>query len=283
MELCLIAPAPHVRQTYLLPGRFCLANVIDNSRSEYQEFFSDSSDAGYEVVLDNGAFEGELVSNELYVEVAQRIRPKVLVVPDLLNADSQMNYNYALAFVADYLKELPDPKPQLMYVPQCKRDETAEYCRVIKKAIVSDQFHWLGICRNSCFNAFGKYTHTEDEAINKFFFGAWAEREGIFALAREKDVRFHLLGIGGNVGMLQHLWWVDRADTASLFFQATLDQRVSEDGILADFVSRPPDYFRRDFGPPSEWLQALGHNCHEALCYASAAARLKHKILKDRI
>ncbi len=283
MELCLITPAPHVRQTSLLSGRFCLANVIDNSRSEYQEFFSDSSDAGYEVVLDNGAFEGELVSNELYVEIAQRIRPKVLVVPDLLNADAEMNLDHAFTFVADHYKELPDPKPQLMFVPQCEHGDINGYTKALEQGINSGHFQWIGICRNSCFNAFEQYTHTNDEAMNKFSFGVWAERVGIMALARRKKIHFHLLGIGGNLAMLQYLWWVDRADTASLFFQATQCREVSINGILSEDISRPSDYFRRDFGPPSEWLPHLRCNCHQAQRYATMASRLKHKILKDRI
>lgn len=281
MELCLIAPAAHVRQTSLLPGRFCLANVAQNCRSEYQEFFSDQTAAGYEVVLDNGAFEGELVSDDQYVGAINVIKPQVVVAPDLLNVHAQDNLAHAIEFADNHIKLLEHT--QLMFVPQCTRGNDASYLTAILDAIKSGHFHWLGICRNACFNAFGQYTHTEDEAVNKLFFGAWAEQKGILDIARLRGIRFHLLGIGGDLNMLRYFWWVDRADTASLFFQATLGEHVSRHGRLVEHVSRPADYFRRDFGPPEGWLATLKYNCAAALIYASEAARLKHKILQDRI
>ncbi|KKL91697.1 hypothetical protein LCGC14_1892120, partial [marine sediment metagenome] len=170
-----------------------------------------------------------------------------------------------------------------MFVAQCQRGDVGGYRRVLEEAIRSKLFKWIGVCRNSCFNAFGQYTHTIDEAINKLYFGIWAEHEGILELARKKGVRFHLLGIGGNIGMLKYLWWVDRADTASLFYQATLGEKVSPCGMLSEAVSRPPDYFQRNFGADHTWRAVLVHNCYEAQKYTTAAKRLRYDILKERI
>ncbi len=282
MELCLITPAAHCQWTGLLPGRFCLANVKHDG---YRELFAKATHDGYEVVLDNGVFENALVDNAEYIDVICEIKPRVVVAPDLMNANAQVNLQHAYDF-ANSVKITAYSRvdvPELMFVPQCERSDIDGYTDTITNAINSGLFHWLGICRNACFNAFGQFTGTENEAVNKFFFGAWAEQYGILKLAREKGVRFHLLGIGGNLWMLQYLWWVDRADTASLFFQATLGETVSRDGVLSEEVSRPPDYFRCDFGPSTGWLPMLKVNCTAALKYATAAARLRHKILKDRI
>ncbi len=278
MELCLITPAAHVEHTKLLPGRFCLANVKDDG---YRRFFGASSDAGYEVILDNGVFEGELVSDEEYFKTISFLKPHVVVAPDLMNADAHVNFNRASDFATN-VKSVIDT-PELMFVPQCKQGNDASFNNVIIEAIRSGLFQWIGICRNACFNAFGQFTHTNDEDLNKFYFGAWAEQHGILTLAREKGVRFHLLGIGGDLSMLERLWWVDRADTASLFFQATQGQLVSADGILSENVSRPTDYFCRDFGHHTLWHDALIHNCYAAQIYATAAKRKRYEILKDRI
>ncbi len=283
MELCLIVPIAHIEWMKLLPGRFCLANV---EHDEYRQAFGDAVRKGYEVVLDNGAFEGELVDIELYTKLIHELGPRVIVVPDLLNGNAQKNLQHALDFTVDYdytIKDYFSKDIELMFVPQCERNDVMGYKSTILTAIRSERFQWIGICRNSCYNAFVQYTHTDDESMNKFFFGAWAQQNGILKAARERKTRFHLLGIGGNVSMLQYLWWADRADTASLFFQATLGETVNKGGILSEAVSRPPDYFRRDFGPSSMWEAKLRFNCNAALMCATAAVRLKNKILKDRI
>lgn len=282
MELCLITPAAHVKWTCLLPGRFCLANV---NHDGYREEFANYVRAGYEVVLDNGVFEGELVTNKQYIDTIREIKPQVIVVPDLMNASADANFQHALAFIADWdsINPLRGGAAKLMFVPQCERGDVEGYKHTLIEAIKTPYFRWIGICRNACFNAFGQFTHTEDEAVNKFFFGAWAEQNGILKSAYEKKVRFHLLGIGGNLSMLQYLWWADRADTASLFYQATLGETASRDGVLTEEICRPADYFRCDYGSPPGWLPMLKVNCTIAQRYATRAKRLKRKILKDRI
>ncbi len=278
MELCLITPAKHVDWMRLLPGRFCLAN-IKNER--YLNAFIEAGKEGYDVVLDNGAFEDALVDDGKYLEIAHMLKPGVLVAPDLMNARAQSNLEYACNFAARVTAS--ELTPDLMFVPQCERNDVAGYRMAIEDAITSGLFKWIGVCRNSCFNAFGQYTHTLNENLNKFYFGVCAERAGILKLAREKGVRFHLLGIGGDIFMLQYLWWVDRADTASLFYQATLGERVSPYGTLSEAVGRPCDYFQRNFEADHLWREALTHNCQEAQKYATAAKRKRYEILKDRI
>lgn len=278
MELCLVTPAKHVDWMRLLPGRFCLANITD---SKYRRSFINAVEEGYDVVLDNGAFEGELVDTNTYLAVANIIKPGVLVAPDLMNARAQSNLTHACNFATRF--EMAGLNAELMFVPQCERNDVAGYKSALEVAIKSKYFKWLGICRNSCFNAFGQYTHTLNENMNKFYFGVWAERNGILELARAVGVRFHLLGVGGDIFMLQYLWWVNRADTASLFHQATLGERVSPCGMLSDTISRPPDYFQRDFTPDHKWEELLTHNCREAQKYATAAKRKRYEILKDRI
>jgi len=278
MELCLITPAKHTSWMRLLPGRFCLANIKDEM---YIRAFKEASKEGYDVVLDNGAFEDALVDDSTYLAVARTIQPKVLVAPDLMNADSQANLICAFGFAERVIASELDT--ELMFVPQCERGNTYRYRKSIEAAIESDKFQWLGICRNSCFNAFGQYTHTLNENINKFYFGVWAAQNGILETARSKGIRFHLLGVGGDIFMLKYLWWIDRADTASLFYQATLGEKVSPCGMLSEAVSRPPDYFQRNFGADHTWRAVLVHNCYEAQKYTTAAKRLRYDILKERI
>lgn len=278
MELCLITPTKYVKWMRLLPGRFCLANITTPG---YQEAFIAAAKDGYDVVLDNGAFENALVDVNKYIEVARKIQPGVLVAPDLLNFNAEVNWTFARGCAERF--KMSGLNSELMFVLQCKRNAKQRYKKVLEEAIKSKLFKWIGICRNFCFNAFVQYTHTLNENMNKFYFGVWAEQNGILELARSEGVRFHLLGIGGDIFMLQYLWWVDRADTASLFYQATLGRTVSPSGVLSEVISRPPDYFRRVFGAEHTWDEKLIHNCKEAQKYATAAKRLRYEILKERI
>jgi len=250
--------------------------------AKYRDMFIQAA-KNYEVVLDNGAFEDSLVHKEEYFELISQMKPAIVVAPDLLNANANANLRVGIEFAEELRDRMGRNTPQIMFVPQCERGDTEGFYFAINEALNSHKFQWLGICRNACYNAFGRLTHTADESINKLFFGMWAEQNVILQRAREEGVRFHMLGIGGNFALLQKMWWVERADTASLFFQSTLGNHISRDGILSEAVYRPPDFFYRDFGPDKEWADALTFNCNVALKYASNAKRLRNEVLGERI
>jgi len=263
MDLCLITPVKYVWLTRLLPGRFCLAQIAIK-HTAYREFFRKEALNGYRVILDNGAFENDLISDKDLIQLAEELSPTILIVPDLLGGDAKENFDKAVSFA----KGLSSIDWELMFVPQCKPGDTSGYEIALVDAIESELFKWIGIARVPLANAFSAFTHTTDESLNKFYFGAWAEAKGIFKFAKEKDVHFHMLGIGNNLSLLKHCWWAETADTASLFFQATLGNKVCRKGVLPGEISRPKDYFLRDFGPEHLWLGLLRHNCKEALKYA---------------
>jgi hypothetical protein len=284
MDLCLITPVAHLDCRTLLPGRFCLANIA-NKHDAYKYAYQEDAKAGYDVVLDNGAFENELVNKLAFIGAIDAINPRVVVAPDILNGDSTENLELAMDFVTTYAATLTGR--ETMFVPQCTEGDATGYLKSIHTAISSD-FHWIGICRNACFNAFGALTHTKDESLNRWYCGIELEREGILERAREKGVRFHMLGIGNDYDLLARCWWVDRADTASLFFQATQGHIIDANAMLPDHVSRPKDYFRRDFNLDMKHekltiRQLMLYSCIRAQEFSTKAARLKQEILGGRI
>lgn len=91
MEFAVIAP------TKLLPkyaaGRkvqFCLAHLCD--RVEYLKFYQERVAARDTVILDNGAYEGELMTFDELAQVAFELQPTVLVLPDVLGDAKMTKY-----------------------------------------------------------------------------------------------------------------------------------------------------------------------------------------------
>jgi len=285
MELSLICPVKHIEWTKLLPGRFCIAPVA-LKHEVYRNYFADAAIAGYKVILDNGVFEGKRLQEDDYIGLARLIKPRVLVIPDIINAGVDANYGEALSFielvkVEELNNSLYEPV-ELMFVVQCEKDDTEGFWRVIDRAMMNEDIQWIGICRDAIYNAFSKWTHTEDQELNRFFFAAQLQKRE-YGAANISSVKWHFLGIGAHLDLLQYYWFVDAMDTASLFYQSTLGNMVTAEGIMTGELKRPKDYFVRDFGPEEEWTDFLRGNCITALAFAQQADALKRHILGGRL
>lgn len=285
MELSLICPIKHIEWTKLLPGRFCLAPIALR-HEEYRRYFTNASIDGYDVILDNGVFEADTMTNKDYLELAKEIQPTVLVVPDRIGAQAYDNYTLAETFaqsVGPALSDSVKKLPELMFVPQCEVGDAKGFKEMLHLAIAEPAFQWIGICRDVVYNAFGQWLPTKQQEMLRFFFTGWLLENRLLEYARDKGKKFHFLGMGEDVSLIQHHWYVDSMDTASIFFHSTMGA-VTEGGSPLDTgVKRPRDYFIRDFGPEEEWLDILKVNCLEVLRYATAAKRMRQRILGGRL
>lgn len=288
MELSLICPVKYIEQTSLLAGRFCIAPVA-MKHPDYKRYFANASHNGYSVILDNGVFESDKVPDKEYIDLARLIKPRVLVAPDTINAAAKKNLAEADKFVELVHKEnmqsvMPHPL-DFMYVVQCEKNDEDGFWDVLGDVLVEDTYQWIGICRDAMFNAFSQFTHTEDQELNRFYFAArlmaaFPGKEGLGLILGKK---WHFLGIGGRLDLLQYYWFVDAMDTASLFYQATLRNKVTEEFILPGVLKRPKDYFIRDFGHKGCWLDVLEYNCLAALAVAQKADTRRRHILGGRL
>lgn len=283
MQLSLITPISYLKYTNLLPGRFCVAPIA-LQQPDYLRYFSVASAQGYKVVLDNGIFEDAQVSVEDYIELARRIKPRVLIAPDTINADACANYKASDEFVAQWHteKEDLDYAPELMHVIQCRKDDDEDFWHVLKTILDDPAYQWIGICRDAVYNAFSQYTQTEDQELNRFFF-ACRLQEMIPNNQELRKKKWHFLGMGSRLNLLPYYWFVDAMDTASLFYQATLGNVVTDEFILPGNLKRPPDYFIAQFLHEEEWVHLLQHNCNSALGMAQLADKNRRKILGGRL
>lgn len=279
MQLSLITPVAHLKYTALLPGRFCIAPIAAKHK-EYREYFKNAAIDGYKVILDNGVFENDKLKDNAYIDLACEMQPKVLVIPDTINAAADKNWVAALAFIelANVVNGLGDI--ELMFVPQCKMNDDANFWSTIECAWGHENIQWIGICRDAVRNAFTQWTHTEDQELNRFYFAAELQKR--FSVAYITSKYWHFLGVGNRWDLLQYYWFVDSMDTASLFYQSTLDILMTEEGFMPSKLKRPPDYFSRDFSD-AHWSDVLEENCKRALLCAQQATISRKKILGGRL
>ena len=221
MELSLITPIAHLEYTSLLPGRFCIATVAAKSPA-YLDYFIEAQAAGYKVILDNGVFESDIIDAGMYIEIAKAIQPAVLIVPDRIGVAAHANWEAAMVFVEKWrtvcMQDVILQSTELMFVPQCNLHSVGSLETILRKTIeVASPFKWIGICRDAVYNAFGQFTHTTDQEMNRFYFSAWLEEKGLLELALTANKKFHFLGLGNKIGMIKYHWYVESMDTACLF------------------------------------------------------------------
>ncbi len=278
MELSLICPVQHIEHTSLLAGRFCLAPValLDDV---YHQYFANASECGYKVILDNGVFEENKVGDSDYIDLARSIDAGVVVIPDTINASALENWSAALRFVGKIKEQ--NTTCELMFVLQCCKNDTEGFWDTLDRVIANENIPWIGICRDAVYNAFAQYTHTEDQEVNRFYFAAQLQER--YSVDRILSKKWHFLGMGNHIDLLQYFWFVDAMDTASLFYQATLGNKVTNEFILPSELKRPKDYFLRDFSPENDWVAVLKYNCWAALHMAQQADINRRKIVGGRL
>ncbi len=284
MDLALITPITHLDMTEILPGRFCIASVAKQSQA-YLDYFKKVAAQGFKVILDTGVFESQTLSDEEFLAIAAEIEPSVLVIPDIIGGNAYENWTKARNF-ATKVRAHTTYRYELMFVPQCERGKTEDFWDVIDYWTNEKTIRWLGICRDAVFNAFGEFTGDEDQELNRFYFATELQRTGRLDLARAKNKRFHFLGIGDQVHLIKHFWFVDSMDTASFFWQGYLGSEMTINGHLLSKLKRPKDYFTRKYSTIDAYSTATSrivHNCRLGQYFAEIATNQRRRIEGARL
>jgi len=278
MELALICPVNYVHMSSLLPGRFCIASIAAK-HPNYSDYFCNASAQGYNVVLDNGMFEEDTLTDAQLWQTSDVIQPQVLIAPDEFDSSAKANYERALTFTKARDKHTD---VQLMHAIQCMYGDETGFWIALEKTLKEDEFDWVGIGRNTLYNAFGRHTLTRDQSLNAFYFIIELRKTHprIWNLFKNSNTKIHLLGIGGRVDLLKYFWFVDRMDTASFFWQGSLGRSIQY-GTLSEQIKRPRDYFIRDYS--ERFFTFIESNCRQASIFAQKANELKRQELGGRI
>lgn len=126
---------------------------------------------GKGIMLDNGAYENELQSPEEMIEIANVIKPDIIVSPDRYRV-MDTTIELTTAFLDEY-----KGNAELMVVPQGKDDN--EWIKCYFEVLSELSFDWIGLPR-----------WLEDTPL---------KRIGVFRKIREtlyeRDIKVHLLGL----------------------------------------------------------------------------------------
>lgn len=138
MHFACISPTAYLEQ-YSARGNFqlCLAQVAIRD-TRYFEWYRERRKQGDFVILDNGAYEGELVDPDELLRIAAELNPNVLTVPDKLN-DAEESKRMATHFLT-YRSGFP-----LMRVLQHESRDTLEWLHLINE--LEGTYPWLAVPR----------------------------------------------------------------------------------------------------------------------------------------
>lgn len=273
MELALITPADCVEYTRFLPGRFCLANIA-MEHPKYKEYFKQASSEGSQVILDNGAFEKDLLGAEELTSLGVDINASIVIAPDIYGGNTHESYELSV----DYLKR--ESYRKKMVVLQARKGQNDIDAIGVLDDAYSSGFYAVGIPRILVHNLYAT-SGCHDQELLRWYFLHKIEvgYPEVFKRIREKKLHIHLLGLGDAIHMIQYYWWAHSMDTAALFWQTLLGGEVTKEGYLHTVSSRPRNYFaikQREL--PENFTYHLQVNCQRVLYYAEKANELRRQI-----
>lgn len=268
IKLCLLPPTYYIEYANLLPGRMAIASAAAKSVA-YTEWFAKEVQRGKTVMLDQGVYEKDCVPIDIYLDIAARIRPTVLIVPDTIGSGLKKGYRNACAF-ADHVRDIyawfSAYEHELMYVPQASEIDTLDDFKRHMVQIAQDGiFKWIALAFDTPKNLW-RFHYPQDEEMLRFAFIQWMRGEGILDL----PFKWHLFGVGDRVETLQHYSFAESADTASFFWQAAEYGATIKEGLLSSAHKRPVGYFERVYSRQEEsvWKTLVEKNCRLADDYA---------------
>ncbi len=175
---------------------FCISSIY-RKLPDYRDFYNQQRDAGHFVILDNGAFEEELLSVDELLDCVLELRPQEVVAPDVIN-DRQQTYLLTKEFIAKleavlWTPAACRPRPLVQACPQGKDFE--EWIESYIELAMLDGVHVMGISYYSLFacdrdsSYFSTYIVAEEAVRLRFF------HRLIGANHLRVDKPHHLLGL----------------------------------------------------------------------------------------
>lgn len=278
MKPALITPTAFVNHSDLMPSLFCIGSIAMRSKY-YRRFFIDRTEGGKRtVILDNGAFEGNLLTASELHDLAVEIKPSVVVAPDLYGGNTAESYSLSQSFVEseqDYYRDIEIPVPwEFMLVMQTELEDQDSFYTLLPTILQDSRFSYLGIPRILAHNFLYETLRETNQELLRYCFMSHLE---LLDLATKK---IHYLGMGNSVHLLQHSWWTSTIDSAAPFWQAWLGNSISKEGILATISSRPAHYFNLH-RVSAGFEDLLRHNCTEVLRWVEKAEERRRLITGD--
>jgi hypothetical protein len=140
MQFCIISPATGLQQWATKSKAHLVLSHVTNAL--YQQFYRGRREDGDLIILDNGAYEGRLDSNQLLERIGL-YHPQVVVLPDLFGGPGRDSLDISVRFHTKWRSIISNT--EWMYVPQGETVKDFEY--VLCKGIEEIQPSWVALPR----------------------------------------------------------------------------------------------------------------------------------------
>lgn len=142
MEFCIISPIAGLERYSTLSKTHLLLPQIQDQR--YWDFYLKRRAAGDTIILDNGAYEGEL-NNKRLLECIGLIQPNVIALPDHLGADWKASHHLSMNFLESYHYTYEGGK--WMYIPQAEPGDIIGFVESLFRALDDERIGVIGLPR----------------------------------------------------------------------------------------------------------------------------------------
>jgi hypothetical protein len=213
-QVCLIAPPNLPELAQFASGRFVLHNWCKHEK--YISWFDKQSQP---YILDNGAFENQLATDEDLLHFSRKHKVDTVIAPDIIGAKSVSSIRRSYAFLDACNNTSLNHKPNVLLSPQCSKLEDRRAIVVMLRQALT-KFAGLAISRDFAANFLGmSYPYPDQEIMRFLLFHDWQQNfTELFETAVSKPI--HYLGMGDCPFMLADSWWVNSIDTASIIWRA---------------------------------------------------------------
>jgi len=213
MDFAMITPPDLIQLSGMLPHSMVIAPwALNNKNYRRAAAFQPAAESRL-VILDNGTFEGQPVPAEQLLMLVEEIQPDVVIAPDTLyDPDWQAAVPKALEFQTDV--ESYSARTKTMFVPQCEKPTDA--WAALQAGC--DAFQWIGICRDFCKLAVGRFLpHASQESLRLAFTYELQARD--FVAPGQVHNSWWYLGVGDPIENVENYWFVTGMDSASFFWK----------------------------------------------------------------
>jgi hypothetical protein len=169
--------------------------LAQRRETEYVAFYKKRKEEGDFIILDNGAYEDEIVDTARLIQMAREYGADVVVLPDFPGEPSDKTFHNAMRLVADFYQ----PPWEWMAVPQASKSG-ARWMECLVQFLSEDRIKWIGLPRNM------NYFYTDDPTF-RISIARFLQRN-------HPDKLVHALGM--DRGNYHELWYLQEAGVRSI-------------------------------------------------------------------
>jgi hypothetical protein len=142
VDFCILSPIAGLERYSTLSKTHLLLSQIRDPR--YWEFYNRRHKAGDFIILDNGAYEGQLDRVRL-IECIKLVHPHVVALPDRLGEDWKASHRSSINFLESYYYEFDNL--EWLYIPQASPGDIVGFVESLFKALDDERISWIGLPR----------------------------------------------------------------------------------------------------------------------------------------